>query len=126
MNLTEAQTLALFDAHWSGQTAVCPKCGGAAESKHSAVLGGYLLTFRCPNSCDIPDQHSSSDPKWPFRDWTSQEQSKLVADFAAQRTPRCPACAIPVNGQAKWVFSGQLVQVRCPRCRKECEDTLPR
>lgn len=127
MNLSEAQILELFDAHWSGVPCACPGCGATLESKRSSVLGGYLLCFRCPNGCAVPDQPSSSDPRWAtFRDWTSEERGKLLADFAAKRSPRCPVCAVPVSSQAKWVFSGQLVQLRCERCRRECEDTLPR
>jgi hypothetical protein len=127
MNLSEAQTLELFDAHWSGAACICPGCGATLESKRSSVLGGYLLCFRCPNACVVPDLPSSSDPRWAtFRDWTSEERGKLLADFAARRSPHCPVCAVPVSSQAKWVFSGQLVQLRCERCRRECEDTLPR
>jgi hypothetical protein len=127
MDLSDAQLLELFDAHWSGRPSTCPACGATLESKRSSVLGGYLLTFRCPNACAIPELPSSSDPRWPaFRDWTTEERSRLLADFAAKRGPQCPVCAVPISGQAKWVFGGQLVQIRCERCRKQYEDTLPR
>jgi hypothetical protein len=127
MDPSEPQLLELFDAHWSGRTSNCPGCQATLDAKRSNVLGGYLLTFRCPNGCDIPELPSSSDPRWPeFRDWTTTEQTKLLADFAAKRSPQCPVCAVPISGRAKWVFSGQLVQIRCERCRRQCEDTLPR
>ncbi len=127
MDINEAQLLELFDAHWAGRTSTCPGCQSALAAKRSSVLGGYLITLRCPKGCELPDLPSSSDPRSPaFRDWTAEERTKLLADFAAKRSPQCPVCAVPISGQVKWVFSGQLVQIRCERCRRQCEDTLPR
>lgn len=127
MDLSDTQILELFDAHWAGRVCTCPSCGGPLTSKHSGILGGYVLCFRCPKACDIPDLESNRDPRQTtFRDWTSEEGAKLIVDYMAKRSPRCPVCAIPVCGQEKWTFSGRLVLIRCERCGKVCEESLPR
>jgi transposase-like protein len=127
MQLTDAQLLALFDSHWLKQPCSCPQCGAALSSTHGNVLGGYVLRFKCPKGCDIPELESELDPRRSeFRDWTAREGDRLIGEAAADRPAQCPGCNVTVEGNIKWVFSGKLVHVRCPRCRRQREEAVAR
>lgn len=127
MELTDTQVNELFENYWSGRGCACPGCGAKLGSKHSNVLGGYVIVFKCPKGCAVPSLESERDPKrGTFRDWTSEECAKLTRDYLASRAPVCPGCGVPVSGQSKYVFSGKLVELRCDRCRKKWEENVPR
>lgn len=127
MELTDSQLRDLFDAYWQGQPCRCPSCASTLDARHSNVLGGYVLRLTCPKGCAFGELDSDRDPRrGEFRDWTPHETDRLIADFAANRSPRCPVCDVPITGQSKWVFSGKLVEIRCERCRQRREESLAR
>lgn len=127
MDLSDAQVDSLFNRYWAGEANACPGCGATLKCRHTNVLGGYMLCCTCPKGCELPELPSERDPKaGSFRDWLRAEGDRAIADFAADRAPSCAACAVKLEGEIKWVFSGRLVQVRCPRCRRVFEDSLAR
>jgi endogenous inhibitor of DNA gyrase (YacG/DUF329 family) len=119
---TQQQKNQIVEDFWKtgGSNVLCPEDKTNArplaltrEKNNSPA--GYFLRGECLTCGRAVNVSRQDDSKFPFREWTENEEKQMAENYLAGKSAKCPICDsnVKINpfGDAK-----KYLQLNCERC----------